>query len=148
MKFKQSSYIFILENAFKNIVGEMAAILFRSQCVNSLWLSYALRRYWFNIYIYIDFNILILAPVKACCLMAPTLQWRHNEHNSISNHSRVLTQLFVQAYFKEDSKAPHHLPLCGELAGVWWISSRKASNVENVSIWWHHHVDITRTDVD
>ena len=35
MKFKQNSYISIQENAFENIVCEMAAILSRPQCVKS-----------------------------------------------------------------------------------------------------------------
>ena len=33
---KRNSYIFILENGFENVVCEMAAILSRTQCVNSL----------------------------------------------------------------------------------------------------------------
>ena len=31
--FKRNSYIFIKENAFENVVSEMAAILSRPQCV-------------------------------------------------------------------------------------------------------------------
>ena len=34
MEFEQKSKIFIQENAFENVVGEMAAILSRPQCVN------------------------------------------------------------------------------------------------------------------
>ena len=34
LKFDQNSYIFIHENAFANVVWEMAAILSRPQCVN------------------------------------------------------------------------------------------------------------------
>ena len=35
----RNSYIFIQENAFENVVSEMASILFRPQCVDELMLS-------------------------------------------------------------------------------------------------------------
>ena len=38
--FNRNSDIFIQENAFESVVCEMAAILSRPQCVNSLWCSY------------------------------------------------------------------------------------------------------------
>ena len=47
--------------------------------------------------------------------------------------SLLFTQLFVQAQIKENIKAPRHWPLCGE------FPAQKASNAENVSIWWRHH---------
>ena len=41
----------------------------------------------------------------------------------------------------DNTKAPHHWPLWGEDPSVTGgFSSRKASNAENVSIWWRHHV--------
>ena len=40
---------------------------------------------------------------------------------------------------KENIKALRHCPLWGESIGDWWIPSQKASNAENVSIWWRHH---------
>ena len=36
--------------------------------------------------------------------------------------------------------APRHWPLCGKLTGDRWISRTNASNAENVSISWRHHV--------
>ena len=39
----------------------------------------------------------------------------------------------IRAQIKENIKAPRHWPLCGEFTGT-------ASNAENVSIWWRHHV--------
>ena len=38
--FNRNSDIFIQENAFESVICEMAAILSRPQCVNSLWCSY------------------------------------------------------------------------------------------------------------
>ena len=51
--------------------------------------------------------------------------------------SRVFTQPFIQAQMKENIKAPCHWPLCGEFTGE--FPAQKASNAENVSIWWRHH---------
>ena len=52
--------------------------------------------------------------------------------------SRLCARPLRQAQFKENIKAPRHWPL-------WWpvtsgFPSQKASNAENVSIWWRHHV--------
>ena len=48
-------------------------------------------------------------------------------------------QSFVQAQIKENIKAPRHWPLRGEFTGHRWNPSQRASNAENVSIWWRHH---------
>ena len=37
-------------------------------------------------------------------------------------------------------KDPLHWPLWREFTGDRWITLTKASNTENVSIWWRHHV--------
>ena len=53
--------------------------------------------------------------------------------------SRLFTQPYVQ--IKENIKAPRHRPLWGEITGRRWIPrTQRASNAENVSIWWRHHV--------
>ena len=41
---------------------------------------------------------------------------------------------------KENTKAPRHWPLCGEFTGTGEFPAQRASNAENVSIWWRHHV--------
>ena len=50
------------------------------------------------------------------------LQWRYNGRDSVWNHQphRCLLNAF-QAQIKENIKAPHHGPLCGEFTGHWWI---------------------------
>ena len=71
----------------------------------------------------------------------PTLQWRHNERDGVSNHQPqdcLLNRLF-KGQIKENIKAPRHRPLCGEYTGDQWISRTKVSNAENVFIWWRHH---------
>ena len=51
----------------------------------------------------------------------------------------VFTHPFIQAQIKENMKAPRHLPLGGEFTSD---TIQKASNAENVSIWWRHHIVI------
>ena len=36
-------------------------------------------------------------------------------------------------------KAQRHCPLCGEFTGTGEFPAQRASNAENVSIWWRHH---------
>ena len=72
-----------------------------------------------------------------------SLLWRHYGHNGgriKSPTSRLFTQSFIQAQIKENIKAPRHWPLCGEFIGDQWIPTQMASNAENVSIWWRHHI--------
>ena len=40
----------------------------------------------------------------------------------------------------ENIKAPRHWPLWGEFTGTGELPAQRASYVENVSIWWRHHV--------
>ena len=51
----------------------------------------------------------------------------------------LFTQSFIQAQIKENIKAPRHWPLCGEFTGTGEFPAQRASNAENVSIWWRHH---------
>ena len=71
-----------------------------------------------------------------------TLQWHHNERNGISNH-----QLFdgvLHRLFRRRSQKTSKLRVTGICEGNSSVTgefpSQRASNVENVSIWWHHHV--------
>ena len=68
------------------------------------------------------------------------LRWRHNGCDSVANHQPhdcLLNRLFRQTQIKVNIKVPRHWPLCGE------FPAQMASNAENVSIWWHHHVMFT-----
>ena len=79
-----------------------------------------------------------------------SLQWRHNEPDGVkSPASRLFTQPFINVQIKENLKAPRHWPLCGEFIGDRWIPHpvQRASNAENVSIWWHHHVVRQRVQI-
>ena len=70
-----------------------------------------------------------------------SLQWRHNERDGVSNHRRLdcLLKRFFQAQIEESIKAPRPRPLWGESTVDRWFPSQRASNAENVSIWWRHH---------
>ena len=54
--------------------------------------------------------------------------------------SRLFTQSFIRTQIKENIKAPRDWPLCGEFTGTGEFPAQRASNAENVSIWWRHHV--------
>ena len=76
------------------------------------------------------------------------LHWRHNGHNIFSNrqpHDCLLNRLFRRRS-KKISKlritglCVGHSPETGE------FPAQMASNAENVSIWWRHHVSICSGD--
>ena len=57
------------------------------------------------------------------------LWWRHNGHDSISNHQPY--DCLLNSLFRSRWKKTSKLRVTGICA--------MASNAENVSIWWHHH---------
>ena len=69
-----------------------------------------------------------------------TLRWRHNDHDSVSNHQPhgcLLNRLFRRRS-KKTSKL-RVTGLCGEFTGTGEFPAQRASYAENVSIWWRHH---------
>ena len=70
------------------------------------------------------------------------LRWRHNERDCVSNHQPrhcLLNRLFG----RRSKKTPKLLVtgLCaGNSPGTGEFPAQMASNGENVSIWWRHHV--------
>ena len=69
-----------------------------------------------------------------------SLQWRHNGHDSVSNHQPHHCLPFIRAQITQNIKALHHWPLCRNSPGSGEFPEQRASNAENVSIWWRHHV--------
>ena len=70
-----------------------------------------------------------------------SLQWRHNGHDSISNHQPhhcLLSRLFRRKS-KKTSKGRVTGLCVGNSAGTSEFPARMTCNAENVSIWWHHH---------
>ena len=71
-----------------------------------------------------------------------SLQWRHNGRDSASNHQPhdcLLNRLF-RPRSKKTSKLRVTGLCVGNSPGTGEFPAQMASNAENVSIWWHHHV--------
>ena len=70
-----------------------------------------------------------------------TLRWRHNDHDSVSNHQPhgcLFNRLFG-CKSKKTSKLRVTGLLCREFTGTGEFPAQRASYAENVSIWWRHH---------
>ena len=72
-----------------------------------------------------------------------TLRWRHNGHDSVSNHQPY--DCLLNRLFRRRSKKTSKLRvtgLCvGNSPGTGEFPVQMASNAENVSIWWRHYGD-------
>ena len=70
------------------------------------------------------------------------LQWRHNGRNVVSNHRRL--DCLLSRMFRRRSKKTSKVRVTGLCEGNSPVTgefpAQRASNAENVSIWWRHHV--------
>ena len=77
-----------------------------------------------------------------CPDMYMSLQWRHNEHGGVSNHQPH--DCLLNRLFRRKSKKTSKLRVTGLFAENSLVTgeftAQKASNEENVTIWWRHHV--------
>ena len=86
---------------------------------------------------------ILLCWYEGCpwCDPCSALQWRHNEHDGVSNyqpHDCLLNCLFRRRS-KKISKL-HVTGLCaGNLPVTGKFTAQMDSTAENVSIWWRHH---------
>ena len=75
-------------------------------------------------------------------ILAFSLRWRHNGRDSVSNHQPH--HCLPNRLFRPRSKKTLKLRitgLCvGNSPGTGEFPAQMASNAENVSIWWRHHV--------
>ena len=71
-----------------------------------------------------------------------TLQWHHDERNGISNHGHL--NCLLNCLFRDRSNKILKLCITGLCEGYPPVTggflSQRASYVENVSMWWRHHV--------
>ena len=71
-----------------------------------------------------------------------SLQWRHNEHDGVPIHQPH--GCLLNRSFRRRSKKTSKLRVTGLCAGKSPVTgefpAQKASNAENVFIWWRHHV--------
>ena len=74
-------------------------------------------------------------------LCSVSSKWRHNEHYSVANHQ--LHDCLLNRIFGRRSKKTSKLRVTGLCAGnspgTGEFPAQRASNAENVSIWWRHH---------
>ena len=87
-------------------------------------------------------NVVINNVLRAKC---ETLHWRHNDHDGVWNHQPhgcLLNRLFRRRS-KQTSKLRVTGLSAGEFTGTGEFPAQRASNAENVSIWWRHHGDET-----
>ena len=71
-----------------------------------------------------------------------SLEWRHNELDGVSKHRRL--DYLLNRFFRRRSKKTSKLRVTGLCEGNSPVTgefpAQRASNAENVSIWWRHHV--------
>ena len=76
------------------------------------------------------------------CWDLSSLQWGHNECNNVSNHQP--RDCLLNRLFRRRSKKTSKLRVTGLCAGnspgTGEFPTQMASNEENVSFWWRHHV--------
>ena len=90
----------------------------------------------------IKFVLFKQAQYMVCTSAMISLQWRHNGHDGVSNHQPQ--DCLLNRLFRRRSKKTSKLRvtgLCvGNSPGIGEFPAQMASNAENVSIWWCHHV--------
>ena len=67
----------------------------------------------------------------------PSLHWRHNDHDGVSNHQPH--DCLLNRLFRRRSKKTSKLRVTGLCVGNSQFPAQRASYAENVSIWWRHH---------
>ena len=73
---------------------------------------------------------------------AVALQWRHNKRDGVSEHQfhDCLRNRLFRRISKKASKLRVTVLCAGNSPMTGEFPAQKASNAENVSIWWRHHV--------
>ena len=75
-------------------------------------------------------------------VLTASLQWRHNERDCVSNHQSH--HCLLNGLFRRRSKKTSKLRVTGLCEGnspvTGELPAQKASNAENISMWWRRHV--------
>ena len=90
-----------------------------------------------------------IQPIINYCVCF-SLRWRQNGRDSVSNHQPydcLLNRLFRRRW-KKISKLRITGLCAGNSPGTCEFPAQMASNAENVSIWWRHHVGILYVSVN
>ena len=95
----------------------------------------------------LSLNVLLWWWHNKAWVMCISLQWCHNGRDSVSNHQPH--DCFLNRLFRRRSKKTSKLRdtgLCaGNSPGTGEFPAQRASNAEDVSIWWRHHDFFVRT---
>ena len=82
------------------------------------------------------------ASVMYCVQHFNRLQWRHNGHDGVSNHQPH--DCLLNRLFRRGAKKTSKLRVTGLCEGNSPVTgefpAQKASDAENISTWWHHHI--------
>ena len=103
--------------------------------------SYVVHSFSFALLVLVYREITPLPKNPAHTKVHRPLQWRHNEHNCVSNHHPrhcLLNRLFGHR-LKKTSKFRVTCLCVGNSPRTGEFPAQMASNAENVSIWWRHH---------
>ena len=98
--------------------------------------------YWDRSLVTQGVGTLAVIPLEIFQTQYQSLQWSHNERDGVSNHQRLdcLLDILFGCRSKKTSKicvtclCEGSSPVTGE------FPAQRASNAENVFIWWRHHV--------
>ena len=82
------------------------------------------------------------ASLRWACKYHDSLRWHHNGRDSVSNHQphHCLLSRLLGRRSKKTSKLLVTGLCVGNSPGTGEFPAQMASNAENVSIWWRHHV--------
>ena len=101
--------------------------------------------FWENIIMAADalapYMCVVLPGAQRVLINVTSLQWRHSEHDGVSNHQPhdcLLNRLFRRrskktSKFRVTGLCEGNSPVTGE------FPQQRVSNTKNVSIWWRHH---------
>ena len=110
-----------------------------------LYFQFAMFVYLGFVYCLSDYKLTFFTYQPSLSLtrfMVCSLQWCHNGHDNVSNHQPhncVLNRLFRRRS-KKTAKLRVTGLCAGNSLGNGEFLTQMASNAENVSIWWRHHV--------
>ena len=134
----QDGFIHIFQDYFADTgtITRCLTVILKSQ-IQALWLTHLRCLHEFKSYQTCN-NCVILNQISSRFY---ALQWRHNGHDSVSNHQHydcLLNRLFRRRS-KKTSKLRVTGLFVGNSPGTGEFPAQMASYAENVSIWWRHH---------
>ena len=99
-----------------------------------------------SVFVYVKkfLSVVFTTALHAHSTLIRSLHWRHNERDSVTNHQRIEC-LPNRLFRRRSTKSPKLRvtdPCEGNPPVTGGFPSQRASNAENVSIWWRHHVQL------